>query len=540
MRRSSCFVIAAVLGVACSADPAATDLARSESPVTASPWQIVPLSPPQLDAHSMTAVTETKLLLVGGLTALDTASDRGFLLTYDPAKHSVVTMPAGKLVEGRYAHTATLLKTGKILIAGGEALEVRSTAELADPMTGTSTLTGPMRERRSRHAATLLPSGKVLVVGGGSVGLIGDMSSSELFDPATGTWSDGPGMSGGHSFATATTLTDGRVLVAGGLRPNTDIYDPATNAFARVGNLQETRVGHVAVLLPSGKVMVAGGFVKPPPSAEVTRSAEVFDPASKMWTKLPDMPTPRGNATATRLQNGLIMIAGGRVELTPLNYVDFYDEKTNTWKSGSPMILPHALHSATAMTNGDVVVMGSANGEVFTPIATGSACAAAADCASGFCVDGVCCASACSGACERCDTSAARGTCTAVSGAFNHCAPGNTCIQNECVPSAGTTCAADKLGVVDKDGKTTSCAPFICDNSVGACVKSCTTSVECAPGNLCDTATKQCTKTPALGGDDGGGCAYAATRSDGLLVLSTLVAALFRRRQRAASESARV
>jgi hypothetical protein len=519
---------------ACTTDPTAPEIARSESAVGTSPWHLIPISPPQLEAHSTIAVTETRLLIGGGLTALDVASDRGFVLAYDPAKHAVETKPAGKMVEARFAHTATLLGSGKILVAGGESIEIRSSAELADPMTGTSMLTAPMKERRSRHAAALLASGKVLVVGGGASGVIGDVSSSELLDPATNTWSDGPVMSGGHAFATATTLTDGRVVVVGGLRPNTDVYDPATNTFARAGNLLETRVGHVAVLLPSGKVLVAGGYVKPPPSAEVTRSAEVFDPATKMWTRLPDMPTPRGNATATRLQNGLIMVAGGRVELTPLNYVDFYDEKTNTWSSGSPMVLPHALHTANAMPNGDVIVMGSASGEIFTPIATGSACAQSADCASGFCVDGVCCQTACTGSCERCDTSGARGTCTAVSGAFNHCAPGNTCIQNECVPSAGTTCSADKLGVVDKDGKTTSCAPFICDNSVGACVKQCTTSVECAPGNLCDATSKQCTATPSSGGDDGG-CAYSpATSHVTLLVFVGIALLLARRRQRAA------
>ena len=52
-------------------------------------------------------------------------------------------------------------------------------------------------------------------------------------------------------------------------------------------------------MLPSGKVLVAGGYIRPPPSAEVTKTADIFDPATRMWTPAPDMPTPRGNATAT-------------------------------------------------------------------------------------------------------------------------------------------------------------------------------------------------------------------------------------------------
>ena len=42
----------------------------------------------------------------------------------------------------------------------------------------------------------------------------------------------------------------------------------------------------------------------------------------------------------------------------------------------------------------------------------GSACQTANECASGFCVDRVCCASSCSGACDRCDVPGLLGTCS--------------------------------------------------------------------------------------------------------------------------------
>src|ERR1043166_906738 len=76
--------------------------------------------------------------------------------------------PTGSMATDRYAHTATLLPSGKVLVAGGYSLNVGAlrSAELYDPATGTWTATGDMTIERWYYTSTLLPSGKVLVVGG--------------------------------------------------------------------------------------------------------------------------------------------------------------------------------------------------------------------------------------------------------------------------------------------------------------------------------------------------------------------------------------
>ena len=84
----------------------------------------------------------------------------------------------------------------------------------ATAQTGTWSSTNPMGTARHEHTATLLPSGKVLVAGGYSSS--GFLASAELYDPATNTWSSTGSMGTARNRHTATLLPSGKVLVAGG------------------------------------------------------------------------------------------------------------------------------------------------------------------------------------------------------------------------------------------------------------------------------------------------------------------------------------
>lgn len=178
--------------------------------------------------------------------------------------------------------------------------------------------TGSMSIYRSFHTATLLQDGRVLVAGGQSY-----LNSSEIYDPASGVWSATTGtMAYGREKHTATLLPNGKVLVAGGysgsssISSRAEIFDPATGLWTLTGSMRTNRYGHAATLLDNGRVLVTGGFI----GNGNMITAEVYDPTSGTWSEINPPTINRRYHTATLLLNGLIIVAGGGWEiLMPLS-----------------------------------------------------------------------------------------------------------------------------------------------------------------------------------------------------------------------------
>jgi hypothetical protein len=94
------------------------------------------------------------------------------------------------MVLARFSHTATLLRDGRVLLAGGRRQILKSTlksSELYDPATNTCTATGDLHQEREIHTACLLPDGRVLVAGGVDFPRA-ELDSAEIYNPASGHW----------------------------------------------------------------------------------------------------------------------------------------------------------------------------------------------------------------------------------------------------------------------------------------------------------------------------------------------------------------
>jgi hypothetical protein len=157
---------------------------------------------------------------------------------------------------------AVLLQTGKVLVAGGLNSADLTSAELYDPSTGKWAKTGSMSTTAGTGlSATLLQSGKVLVFESAS-------ATASLYDPVSGQWSASSFTTLKRGDVVATLLSNGKVLFTGGLayapRPThtvatATLYDLSTDAGEATGPMLIARYGHTATLLQNGQVLVAGG-----------------------------------------------------------------------------------------------------------------------------------------------------------------------------------------------------------------------------------------------------------------------------------------
>jgi WD40 repeat protein len=222
--------------------------------------------------HTATLLPNGKVLIAGGRDTHDLSSGDYRTLAsaelYDPETGAFT--PAGSMTVAREDQTATLLKDGRVLIAGGSPEEVLRSAEIYDPQTGTVKRTGQMTAERWLQSATLLNDGRVLIVGGYFSGV-----SAELFDPKTGKFrASAPPTIEFWDGVSGTLLADGRVLI---LRwEDADVFDPATATFAAAGEPVVGRLDRTATLLPDGRVLIAGGGYEDGDST--AQSAELYVP----------------------------------------------------------------------------------------------------------------------------------------------------------------------------------------------------------------------------------------------------------------------
>jgi len=521
--------------------------------------------------HAQVRLADGRVLVAGGLAPGSTLA-RSTTEIWDKGTWSF----GPNLSDRRWYFDAVTLTGGTVLLAGGASVAdfgtTVTTAEIFDPTTNMLTPTASLIARRAAYAASILPTGKVLVAGGSSYST-GPLSTAEVFSASpngtpcsvggacvSGFCVDGvccdsacTGTCRACSAAKKGSGTDGTcAAVASGTDPDGDCPDDGSPSCARDGKCDgagacrnyptatgctpsgctadaECASGHcvegvccneacaspckscLAVRKGGGANGVCGnvpadtnpkGGCLPDLGFPASCKADGFcDGAgscrvhAKSGTECGAPACSAGNLTTSQC-NGSGACTISTVACSPFSCKD--------GKSCAGGCSSDAACDAKAYCAPEGCVAKKANGAAAT---------AGRECLSGIVADGVCCGTLCGGQCEACAEPSAAGTCVAIAGApragGTECpvdTADNPCKAAKCDGSERLTCAAFvgtdvtcrkpscKDGVALAEGLCTgkgtcgqtdplSCGGFACGDV--ACKSRCEKDADCASGHTC-------------------------------------------------------
>lgn len=327
----------------------------------------------------MEAVTDTEIMLVGiGKYAFfyDSVSN---IWHKEQRFHSSV----------EYANpTAVTLQDGNILVTGMMGYEGYSevTSQLFNTSTREWALPPPFDiHSRYRHTTTLLDDGTVLLAGGfGGIGghHLGDVN---LYDPFDNMWHKLTYMHQPRSYHTAVKLHDGNVLVVGGMGnayldsiidytrstsiTSVEKYSVRSGNWDNMSPLLQPRSGHTATVLKNGNVLVTGGLLLQKANNIkkniATNTAELYDPTTDTWKYVESMHGERAFHTATLLSDGDVLVVGGMNgensfdwDVHTLASAEIFDVQTNTWHKIPDLRQARGKHAAVLLRDGRVLIAG--------------------------------------------------------------------------------------------------------------------------------------------------------------------------------------
>jgi hypothetical protein len=139
-----------------------------------------------------------------------------------------------------------------------------------------------------------------------------------------------------------------------GVRITGNIVRPA--AWTPTGPLTTGRDHHTATRLDNGQVLVAGGLGM----SGILDSAEIYNSVSKTWATTTNLTTSRNYHTATLLNSGQVLVAGGKDSSgITLNSAELYDPVNKTWTpTTGDLATARSQHTATLLPTGQVLVAG--------------------------------------------------------------------------------------------------------------------------------------------------------------------------------------
>lgn len=269
--------------------------------------------------------------------------------------------PAPPLNTAREGHTATPLKDGRVLVAGGrnEAGDLAST-EIFDAVTGKWTVTASLNTARSGHIAVLLKNGTVLIAGGRDSNGAG-LDSAEVYDPAAGVWTAAAAMTTPRMHHAASLMPSGLVMVSGGMvselaseaLDSTETFDPVSGLWTAAGVLNHARAHHASAV-QGESVVILGGI-----SGNIYEGTSERYDGTGLWSVIspwsgvsPDQ--LRKLCTTIQRYDSTLLVTGG-IKTATLKTAGIFND---SWSTTAPMLAARSEHAAAKLPDDRVLITG--------------------------------------------------------------------------------------------------------------------------------------------------------------------------------------
>jgi hypothetical protein len=148
-----------------------------------------------------------------------------------------------------------------------------------------------------------------------------------------------------------------------------------TPGFLVTGSMNQARFDATATLLNNGMVLIAGGLV----SGTYLSEAELYNPTTGTFTVTGSLNTARELHSATLLNNGMVLIAGGYNSSGFLSSAELYNPASGTFTLTGSLNTPRRLAPTILLQNGTVLIAGGAgatdplvalaSAEIYDPVA---------------------------------------------------------------------------------------------------------------------------------------------------------------------------
>ncbi|MGK3979625.1 Kelch repeat-containing protein [Sorangium sp. So ce118] len=138
--------------------------------------------------------------------------------------------------------------------------------------------------------------------------------------------------------------------------PAGEVWAAGAPSWESVPSMIAPRGGHTATLLQDGRVLVAGGHGSD--GTVLVREAELYDPASRTWAPAAPLPSPLREVAATAvLPDGLALSTDGE-------HVEVYSPDLDLWSAAAPLTPALTAPHAVLLPGGKLMMLGGASGSL--------------------------------------------------------------------------------------------------------------------------------------------------------------------------------